>query len=186
MLGGELTQVFRRWSPNPIHILIDARATEKSEFPVTGYISVEEAHEHQTFSRTFVHVPVHYTATEAEEVGVEHLQRDMRSCQTATMSSDVVSFVKSMGMLAERLQNVEQYLHSVISGELPVNQSILHSIQESFNSLPTLDEGIVEMLQSHTQDAFLTLYAATMVRTVLAVHKLVDAKTAIARKEVSA
>lgn len=180
----DIHEIFRRYTPNPVHLLVNARGTAGSEFPVSAYISVEEANSVQQFTRTFVHVPIHYAATEAEAVGVEHLQRDMLDRQSSTMGADVVSFVKCLGLFSQRLEKIEAYLKSVQEGELEVNQTILAAIQESFSTLPPFDERVVGQLSSQTQDAFVSFYTAAMVRTVLAAHTLVDGKAAALKKRV--
>ena len=43
----------------------------------------------EVFKRTFVHIPSSVGAFEAEEVGVEHLLRDIKNASTSTLATKV-------------------------------------------------------------------------------------------------
>jgi len=91
-----------------------------------------------TTSKTFVHTPSIIEAEEAEEIGVEHLLRDIRDVAVGTLSTRITSQLQSLQGLHLRLRDIGTYLQKVIDKELPVNHSILGNLQDVFNLLPNL------------------------------------------------
>lgn len=77
-------------------------------------------------------------AEEAEEIGVEHLLRDIRDVAVGTLSARITSQLQSLQGLHLRLRDIETYLGKVAVGELPVNHAILGNLQDVFNLLPGL------------------------------------------------
>lgn len=80
-------------------------------------------------------------AEEAEEIGVEHLLRDIRDVAVGTLSTRITSQLQSLQGLHLRLRDIAKYLGKVMSGELSVNHAILGNLQDVFNLLPGLGAG---------------------------------------------
>src|SRR3984885_4220308 len=97
-----------------------------------------------TTSKTFVHTPSIIEAEEAEEIGVEHLLRDIRDVAVGTLSTRITSQLQSLQGLHLRLRDIGQYLQKVIDGTLPVNHAILGNLQDVFNLLPNLTTPITK------------------------------------------
>lgn len=91
-----------------------------------------------TTSKTFVHTPSTIQAEEAEEIGVEHLLRDIRDVAVGTLSTRITSQLQSLQGLHFRLRDIGTYLGKVAEGKLPVNHAILGNLQDVFNLLPGL------------------------------------------------
>ena len=91
-----------------------------------------------TTTKTFVHTPSTIEAEEAEEIGVEHLLRDIRDVAVGTLSTRITSQLQSLQGLHLRLRDIGAYLQKVIDGDLPVNHAILGNLQDVFNLLPNL------------------------------------------------
>ena len=83
-----------------------------------------------TTAKTFVHTPSTIEAEEAEEIGVEHLLRDIRDVAVGTLSTRVTSQLQSLQGLHHRLQDIGKYLDKVVDEELPVNHAILGNLQD--------------------------------------------------------
>jgi 26S proteasome regulatory subunit N8 len=71
---------------NSIFCIIDIRP-DRPALPVTAYKVVEEVSHNSTVQRSFAHLPVTMGAMEAEEVGVEHLLRDINDPTVSTVAS---------------------------------------------------------------------------------------------------
>lgn len=71
-------------------------------------------------------------ATEPEEVGVEHLLRDMKSA-TIDLSEAAKTKADSLKMVQMRVQRIIGYLKDVLSGKLQPNENILRNLQTIFN-----------------------------------------------------
>ena len=54
-----------------------------------AYYSVRDRTFDKVFTRTFRNLPATFGAEEAEEVGTEHLLRDLRNATTSTLASKV-------------------------------------------------------------------------------------------------
>lgn len=152
-----------------------------------------------TTSKTFVHTPSVIEAEEAEEIGVEHLLRDIRDVAVGTLSTRITSQLQSLQGLHLRLRDIGQYLQKVIDKELPVNHAILGNLQDVFNLLPNLSNptastaselkaavsGQEERTEStelaramsvKTNDQLMAIYLSSLIRAITAFHDLIENK----------
>ena len=79
---------------------------ENEGIPTTAYVSVEEVDatesEKKEIQRTFKHVASSIGAYEAEEVGVEHLLRDVNDATVSTLANQIKHKMTSLSTLRER------------------------------------------------------------------------------------
>lgn len=151
--------------------------------PFAAYAAVDEARAdaptERKASRAFASVPVRVGQTEAEAVGVEHLLRDVRDATLSELSADVSAKVSALQGLSGRLSEVTLYLEAVLEGKLPVNHDVLALLQAAYGLLPNLGEGgaaLGRALATQSNDMMAALYSASLVRSVLALHRLIDNK----------
>ena len=82
-----INDLIRKYCPNSVLVIIDPKPTRVG-LPTEAYKVVEEIHDDGTpTTKTFEHVPSEIGAEEAEEVGVEHLLRDVKVCTKFIMFS---------------------------------------------------------------------------------------------------
>lgn len=138
-----------------------------------------------TASKTFVHTPSIIEAEEAEEIGVEHLLRDIRDVAVGSLSTRINSQLQSLQGLHLRLRDIGNYLSKVHSGQLPVNHAILGHLQDVFNLLPNLStpsqEGqenneLSRAMSIKTNDQLMNIYISSLIRAIIAFHDLIDNK----------
>ena len=135
----EINELFKRYTPNPLLAIINVQPIEVG-IPTDAYFAVEEIKDDGTESRkTFVHTPSVIVAEEAEEIGVEHLLRDIRDVAVGTLSTRITGQLQSLQGLHLRLRDIGSYLEKVEKGDLPVNHAILGNLQDVFNLLPGLN-----------------------------------------------
>lgn len=85
--------------------------------------------------------------------------------------------VSGLTGLVGRLEEIKKYLENVISGRVPPNNQILFNLQNIFNLLPNLNiEVLVKSLQVKTNDIHMVIYVSSLVRSVLALHSLLNNK----------
>lgn len=129
-----------------------------------------------------MHVPSSIEAEEAEEIGVEHLLRDVKNLSVGTLSSRVSDQLSSLRGLQSRLNEIKDYLEQVVAGTLPVNHQIIYNLQDVFNLLPNLDAaeqagegvgGTKRPFTVATNDQLLVVYLSSLIRAVIALHDLV-------------
>jgi 26S proteasome regulatory subunit N8 len=142
-----------------------------------------------TTTKTFVHTPSTIEAEEAEEIGVEHLLRDIRDVAIGTLSTRITNQLQSLQGLYLRLQEIQAYLQKVQDGQLPVNHAVLGNLQDIFNLLPNLStpkpgtEGKLSntgelsyAMSVKTNDQLLAIYLSSLIRAITAFHDLIENK----------
>ncbi|PLW18664.1 hypothetical protein PCANC_13297 [Puccinia coronata f. sp. avenae] len=194
----EINEVFKRYCPRPVMVIVDVSADRGVvKGSVTdAYFAIEEIKDDGTATQnTFMHVPSSIEAEESEEIGVEHLLRDIKDLSTGTLSTRVTGRLNSLRALQARLGEISEYLEGVLRGKLPVNHQIIYNLQDIFNLLPNVDLtpssssssssspssqlGAVDRSQPLTvvtNDQLLVVYLSSLIRAVIALHGLVNNK----------
>ncbi|OOF96198.1 hypothetical protein ASPCADRAFT_207560 [Aspergillus carbonarius ITEM 5010] len=190
----EINELFKRYTPNPLLVIVDVQPKEVG-VPTDAYFAVDEIKDDgTTTSKTFVHTPSIIEAEEAEEIGVEHLLRDIRDVAVGTLSTRITSQLQSLQGLHLRLRDIGQYLQKVLDHELPVNHAILGNLQDVFNLLPNLStpaatpriSGALEQptenselaraMSIKTNDQLMAIYLSSLIRAITAFHDLIENK----------
>ena len=193
----EINELFKRYTPNPLLVIIDVQPKEVG-VPTDAYFAVEEIKDDgTTTTKTFVHTPSLIEAEEAEEIGVEHLLRDIRDVAVGTLSTRITSQLQSLQGLHLRLRDIGQYLQKVLDGDLPVNHAILGNLQDVFNLLPNLsnpspppttstattahpqqteNSELARAMSVKTNDQLMTIYLSSLIRAITAFHDLIENK----------
>ncbi|KAK9320957.1 maintenance of mitochondrial structure and function-domain-containing protein [Lipomyces orientalis] len=194
----EINDLFKRYTPNPLLVIVDVHL-KSINVPTDAYFAVEEIKDDgSTTARTFVHTPSIIEAEEAEEIGVEHLLRDIRDAAVGTLSTRLTQQLHSLKGLHHRLSEISAYLAKVVNGELPINHVILNKLQDMFNLLPNLStpsaeakekvlngkgapgaETSSELVRSFTvktNDELMTIYLSSLIRAIIAFHDLIENK----------
>mgnify|MGYP001115437438 FL=1 len=132
----------------------------------------------------FQHIPSEIGAVEAEEVGVEHLLRDIHDTSISTVASNVNAKLLSLKSLVAHLKEMHEYLSNVCEGKLPINHVIVNQLQDIFNLLPnTSVEELVRAFAVKTNDMMLVIYLSTLIRSIIALHNLINNKQALKQAE---
>jgi 26S proteasome regulatory subunit N8 len=175
----DINELFQKFCSNPVLVIIDVRPKDLG-IPTEAYITVEEVKEDGSPStRTFAHLPSQIGALEAEEIGVEHLLRDIKDTTVSTLSSQVSAKLASLKGLQMRLREIQQYLIMVLEDKLPVNHDIIFKLQDIFNLLPNLNvEELVKSFAVKTNDMLVVVYLSSLIRGVIALHNLINNKLA--------
>ncbi|KAI8148704.1 maintenance of mitochondrial structure and function-domain-containing protein [Fennellomyces sp. T-0311] len=173
----EINELFKRYTPNPVLVIVDVKPKDV-EIPTDAYFAIEEIKDDGTATtKTFMHVPSEIVAEEAEEIGVEHLLRDIKDNAVGTLSTRISGQLGSLAGLQDRLEEIRDYLEKVVSGKLPVNHQILYNLQDIFNLLPNLEaQDMVNAFSTKTNDQLLMIYLSSLIRAVIALHNLINNK----------
>jgi 26S proteasome regulatory subunit N8 len=190
----QINEMFKMFTPNPLLVIIDVQPKDVG-VPTDAYFAIEEIKDDgTTTSKTFVHTPSTIEAEEAEEIGVEHLLRDIRDVAVGTLSTRITAQLQSLQGLHLRLREIGQYLTKVLDGDLPINHAILGNLQDIFNLLPNLTtptvkpsingdaKSVIETsdlaraMSVKTNDQLMTIYLSSLVRAITAFHDLIDNK----------
>ncbi|KAJ5506281.1 JAB1/Mov34/MPN/PAD-1 [Penicillium expansum] len=169
----EINELFKKYTPNPLLVIVDVQPKEVG-VPTDAYFAVDEIKDDgTTTSRTFVHTPSIIEAEEAEEIGVEHLLRDIRDVAVGTLSTRITSQLQSLQGLHLRLRDIGQYLQKVLDKELPVNHAILGNLQDE----PQIENSeLARAMSVKTNDQLMAIYISSLIRAITAFHDLIDNK----------
>lgn len=174
-----INELIRRYCPNSVLVIIDAKPKDLG-LPTEAYIAVEEVHDDGSPTcKTFEHVPSEIGAEEAEEVGVEHLLRDIKDTTVGSLSQKITNQLMGLRGLKAQLNDIKTYLQRVGDGKMPINYQIVYQLQDIFNLLPDLtNDQFTETMYVKTNDQMLVVYLASMVRSIIALHNLINNKLA--------
>jgi len=180
--GGELKanditihQSFQQYCRNPLLLVVNVTATSH-ELPVKAYLSQKSIAVHTTEEiETFTNLDVILVASPPEEVGVEHVLRDVQDMEhVPTLTMELQQKKTGLGILTERLTQIKDYLTDVRDGKLPFNQDILYGLQDLFNIMPDINNPRLKAsMIKVTNDQTLSVYVASIVRTVLSLDGLI-------------
>ncbi len=172
--------VFRRYTPHPVFLCVDVLATSSLQLPVKAYTA--ETSETAPGVVEFSHVECRVAMVEAEEVGVEHLLRDMKTAAADT-AADLTFLVdermNGVKLLTAEIEKISKYLEDVLSGKLPINHKILKTLQNVLSSLGdkfSQHPELKKTLNLENNDASLAMYVGALLRTTVALHNLIDNK----------
>jgi 26S proteasome regulatory subunit N8 len=175
----KINELVRRYCSSSVLVIIDAKPRDLG-LPTEAYRAVEEVHEDGTpTTKSFEHVPSEIGAEEAEEVGVEHLLRDIKDTTIGTLSQRVTNQLQGLKGLSSQLTDIRNYLDQVVRGQLPVNHQIVYQLQDIFNLLPDVtNPDFVKAMYVKTNDQMLVVYATALTRSIIALNNLINNKLA--------
>uniref|UniRef100_A0A8C9VHU7 26S proteasome non-ATPase regulatory subunit 7 n=1 Tax=Scleropages formosus TaxID=113540 RepID=A0A8C9VHU7_SCLFO len=176
-----INELMKQYCSNSVLVIIDVKPKDLG-LPTEAYISVEEVSmfkicDGTPTSKTFEHVTSEIGAEEAEEVGVEHLLRDIKDTTVGTLSQRITNQVHGLKGLNSKLLDIKSYLDKVATGKLPINHQIIYQLQDVFNLLPDVNlQEFVKAFYLKTNDQMLVVYLASLIRSVVALHNLINNK----------
>merc|ERR1712216_120702 len=184
----DIHELFTDYHPNPAFVIVDV-SPDNVGIPTSAYRLENEIRDDgtQKEEKTFVHVPSSIEAFEAEEIGVEHLLRDVKDNTVSTLATQVAEKITSLQGLEKRLVEIKKYMDLVVDGTLPVNHEIRGLLQDSVNLLPNLNlEDYVKAFAVKTNDMMLVVYLSSLIRSVVALHDLINNKRQMKEAEQAA
>jgi len=172
-----INDLLRKYCSQSVLVIIDAKPRNIG-LPTEAYKAVEEVHDDGSpTTKTFEHVPSEIGAEEAEEVGVEHLLRDIKDTTVGTLSQKITNQLMGLKGLEMKLKDMHNYLQQVVDGKLPMNHQITYLLQDIFNLLPDVtNPQFVKSINVNTNDQMLVLYTSSLIRSIIALHNLINNK----------
>lgn len=174
----KISELFKQFCAfEPVFVIIDVRPG-LSGIPTTAYEAVEEVETNgNEITRVFKHIQCLIEAEESEEVGVEHLLRDINDPSTSILALRIQQKISGLSGLVSRLVEIKNYLEKVVDGTLSVNNQISYNLQNVFNLLPNLNvDELVKAMIVKGNDIHLVIYISSLVRSVVALHDLLNNK----------
>ena len=160
--------------------------SEQLALPMEAYVAVEDTSsgieeqpqdgEPPVLSKKFSHLPYDVATLEAEDIGVEHLLRDIPSRGgQGTVSERIENKERALRSLQSKLLEVKAYLVNVVEGRLPANQRVLDAIQDMFNMLPKVTDvrQYTRAFAVESNDMLAAVYVGALTRAVIGLHELI-------------
>jgi len=122
----------------------------------------------------FQHMLSEIGAVEAEEVGVEHLLRDIYDASVSTLTTDIHQKLLSLRSLTNKLEDLSKYLDKVVDKKYSINHQIINHLQNIFNLLPNLNlQHLVDSFAIKTNDSMGAIYLSSLIRAIITFHNLI-------------
>lgn len=172
--------VAERFCPNPVYCVVNTDPNNKG-IPVLAYTTVRGRE--GTRSLEFRNIPTHLGAEEAEEIGIEHLLRDLTDSTITTLSTRIQERDLSFAHLCRVLQQIEEYLHDVAEGRVPLSDDVLDVLQEliSMQQETNMQKSSTEMIR-YTNDQAVVTFLAAAGRCICALHEVILNRHTLARE----
>mmetsp|Transcript_7674 Transcript_7674/g.28765 ORF Transcript_7674/g.28765 Transcript_7674/m.28765 type:complete len:382 (-) Transcript_7674:944-2089(-) len=173
----QIHETFRKYVKHPVYCIIDVKPRDVG-LPTKAYIAMEKIQDEKSQPEmTFVHVPSAIEALEAEDIGVEHLLRDIKDSTVSDLNTSVLARGQALSALEGRLNDISTYLDQVIKGELPINNQITYILQDIFNLLPGMQQtDTKDAFIAYNNDSMLSQYIASLVKAAISLHNLINNK----------
>lgn len=172
----KINELIQKYCMTPVLCIVDPIG-QGGTLPVQSYVVLEEIQEGRPVSRTFAHVNSALAAEEAEEVGVEHLLRDIKDGTAGNLTQTIATKTKSLMELEKQLMELDTYLGKVVTGQLPVQQKIISAAQDMFNLLPDVHSATAQLaLTVKTNDQLAMIYVGALARAIVSLNDLVTNK----------
>jgi len=170
----EIHKLFKKYATNPIFVIIEVSPKELG-IPTKAYTTIEEVKEDGTTDVQFQHMLSEIGAVEAEEVGVEHLLRDIHDSSVSTLTTDIHQKLLSLKSLSGKLDEIKEYLDKVVEGKYTVNHQIINLLQNVFNLLPNLNlQHLIHSFAVKTNDSMAVIYLSSLIRSIITFHNLIN------------
>ena len=103
--------------------------------------------------------------------------RDIKDTTVGTLSQRITSQLMGLKGLNSHATDINSYLQKVASGQLPINHQIVYQLQDVFNLLPDVNlQQFVKAVYVKTNDQMLVVYVAALIRSIIALHNLINNK----------
>ncbi|KAG8348557.1 putative JAB1 Mov34 MPN PAD 1 ubiquitin protease Maintenance of mitochondrial structure and function [Trypanosoma vivax] len=169
-----------RFTPNPVYCIVNTDPNNKG-VPVLAYTTVQGREGSRSLE--FRNIPTHLGAQEAEEVGIEHLLRDLTDSTITTLSTQIQERELSLNHLAHVLQSIEEYLNDVSEGVMPISEDVLSVLQEVISLQPRIYHLKTSMdMIRHTNDQAVAMFIAAIGRCVGTLYGVIANRRRIARE----
>ena len=176
----DIHQMMRRFTnqSEPVFITTDVTASDSNEIPVAAFIGAERVRpDGKPIVLSFQSVPTIVDFLEVEEIGVEHLLRDIKDVDMSEIGTTLTNSVHGLAALEQRLHGISEYLQDVIDGKLQVDNEIIGLTQSIFNLLPNLGlKDTVDSLATKSDDSAFMIFISQLCRSVVALHELVNSR----------
>lgn len=144
----EISKSFNKYCDNPLLAIVNV-TMEANDIPVQIYQLKDDDN--------LVNLNVQIGADETEEVGVEHLLRDIKEGTGSSIKDQVAQIVDSLKMYRSSIDDIIRYIENVESG-MSYDFEIIELLQNILNDVPKITKTI-DMSEIYSVELANTLIA---------------------------
>ena len=170
-----INRIIQRFCPNPIYCIVEINPQDQG-IPATSYIAQDLTDIYSTTDcEYFTHLYTEVDSIEGERIGVEQLLRDLASSNAQTLETRVDEKKSSLGVLIDKLKEIDQYTRDVQSGALRGNAKVFGNIERIMKLIPEIQ--ILKdstAMKKEVNDSAIANYVATLTESVISMVDLIQ------------
>lgn len=171
----DLNEIWAQYTPFPVLIVVDVKQKREFELPTKAFFSVRTVNNKGVVVRGFKNIPCQVSAYEAEEVGVEHLVREIKDLNMDTLQMKLNNKAASLLALERKIATISKYLEDVLGGKRKQDPQIMMVLHEIVSRLPrVMSEQFKKVLSENVNDNYMALYTSSLVKGVVSIHNLLN------------
>lgn len=169
-----------KFCPNPVYCVVNTDQNNKG-VPVMAYTTVQARLGSKLLE--FRNIPTHLGSEEVEEIGIEHLLRDVKDSTITNLSTQIRERELSLHHLNRILSQIEDYLSDVSKGVLPMSEDVLSVLQELISLQPEIfmQKTSTAMIR-YTNDQSISTFLAALGRLISTIHTVLVNRRTLARE----
>lgn len=171
----EINEIFAEYTTDPVLIVVDVKGKNSLELPTKAFVSERVVDKRGYLVRGFKNLVCTVAAFEPEEVGVEHLVREIKDLNMDSLKSRLGDKVNSLLALERKVGVIREYLDDVLKGKRKLDKDIVKILQEIMSKLPkVMNEEFKREISCKLNDNYLNMYVTSIVKNVINVHNLLN------------
>lgn len=171
----DINELFANYTPHPVLIVADVKAKQSVDLPIKAFYSVKNINDAGLVYRSFKNISCSVSAFEAEEVGVEHLVREIKDLNMDSLKNKLDNKIKSLASLDSKIATIVTYLQDVAEGSKRGDRQIIQTLQEIMSKLPKLvNEDLKKIMSSEMNNNYINIYVSGVLKNVVNIHNLLN------------
>ena len=170
-----MNEIWAHYTTFLVLIVNNMKQKKEFEWPTNAFYSVRTINNKGLVTRGFKRILCQVAAYEAEEVGVEHLVREIKDLNMDTLKTKLNNKAASLLALERKIGTIVKYIEDVIADRRKPDPQILLVLHEIISRLPkTMSADFKKTLSENVNDNYLTLFTSSLVKGVIGVHSLLN------------
>ena len=171
----QINEIFANYTPRPVLITCDVNSKRQFDLPTKAFFAEEYVDDQGYIARAFKSIGCRVEAFETEQVGVEHLIRELKDLNMDSLQSKLQSKVQSLVALQKKTQVISQYLDEVVTKRRKADPQILFALQKIVAKLPkVIGQEMKVALAARVNENYLSMYVSGIVKSVIVIHNLLN------------
>jgi len=171
----EINEIFANYTSRPVLITCDVNSKKQFDLPTKAFFAEEYVDDQGYIARAFKSIGCRVEAFETEQVGVEHLIRELKDLNMDSLQSKLHAKVQSLVALQKKTQVISKYLEEVVAKRRKADPQILFALQKIVAKLPkVIGEELKVALAARVNENYLNLYVSGIVKSVIVIHNLLN------------